>query len=177
MLVLAQGVATATPANKKAAANHFEHFLPANLTDCTLCHLPSANHAPESLEEFPHNAFGRELAALGKKSPLPERLQQVAKTDSDADGVSNLTEILLGGHPGDAQVKPASLTGLPEKEKAKSTVTVTRKEKRAYGFQGHSSRLGGRAPPPLPRHPPRHRCTAMAVTPPRPRARTWMGAS
>ncbi len=118
MLVLVHGVAWATPANKKAAANHFEHFLPAKLTDCTLCHLPSTNHAPESLEEFPHNAFGRELAALGKKSPLPERLQRVAKTDSDADGVPNLAEILLGGHPGDAKLKPATLDGLSEKEKA-----------------------------------------------------------
>ncbi len=121
MLVLAHGTAMATPANKKAAANHFEHFLPAKLTDCTLCHLPSSNHAPESLEEFPHNGFGKELAALGKKTPLPERLQQVANADSDADGVPNLAEILLGGHPGDAKVKPDSLAGLPEKEQALAT--------------------------------------------------------
>lgn len=107
----------ATPANKKAAANYFEHFLPATLTDCTLCHLPSTNHAPESLEEFPHNAFGKELAAIKKKS-LAERLKLVADKDSDADGVTNLAEILLGGHPGDAKVKPESLAQLDAKRDA-----------------------------------------------------------
>ncbi|MCB1275743.1 DUF1549 domain-containing protein, partial [Prosthecobacter sp.] len=109
--------AWATPANKKAAANYFDHFLPATLADCTLCHLPSTNHAPESLEEFPHNAFGKELAAIKKKS-LPERLKQIADKDSDADGVSNLVEILLGGHPGDAKVKPESLAQLDSKREA-----------------------------------------------------------
>jgi cytochrome c553 len=118
--VLAVGGAVsswATPANKKAAANYFDHFLPAALADCTLCHLPSTNHAPESLEEFPHNAFGKELAAIKKKS-LPERLKQLAGKDSDADGVANLTEILLGGHPGDAKVKPESLAQLDAKKDA-----------------------------------------------------------
>ena len=76
---------SANPANKKAAANYFEHFLPATLADCTLCHLPSTNHAPESLEEFPHNAFGKELAAIKKKS-LPERLKLVADKDSYEPG-------------------------------------------------------------------------------------------
>jgi len=113
-----QGVMWANPANKKALANHLEHFLPAKLTDCTLCHLPSANHAPESLEDFPHNAFGKALAAQGKKTPLPERLQQIAQADSDVDGTANLAEILLGGHPGDAKVKPASLAELPAKQQA-----------------------------------------------------------
>lgn len=107
----------ANPANKKAAANYFEHFLPATLADCTLCHLPSDNHAPESLEEFPHNAFGKELAAI-KKTSLPERLKQIADKDSDQDGVANLVEILLGGHPGDAKVKPPSLAQLETKQQA-----------------------------------------------------------
>ncbi|MCB1211932.1 MAG: DUF1549 domain-containing protein, partial [Verrucomicrobiales bacterium] len=101
------GALWATPANKKAAANYFEHFLPATLSDCTLCHLPSENHSPHSLEEFPHNAFGKELAAI-KKMSLPQRLELVAEKDSDHDGVANFTEILLGGHPGDAKVKPTS---------------------------------------------------------------------
>ncbi len=117
-LVIAHGAAVATPANKKAAANYFEHFLPANLTDCSLCHLPSSNHAPESLEEFPHNPFGKELAALGKHRPLAERLKLAIKADSDTDGVANLAEILLGGHPGDVKVKPESLAELTAKEQA-----------------------------------------------------------
>ncbi|MBV6498679.1 MAG: hypothetical protein CJBNEKGG_00907 [Prosthecobacter sp.] len=116
--MIPHGMTWATPANKKAAANHFEHFLPAKLADCSLCHLPSSNHAPESLEEFPHNAFGRELAALGRQTAFPERLQKAAQKDSDADGVPNLAEILLGGHPGDAKSKPGSLAELPAKEKA-----------------------------------------------------------
>lgn len=118
LIMAVQGVAWANPANKKALANHLEHFLPAKLTDCTLCHLPSANHAPENLEEFPHNAFGKALAALGKNTPVSERLRKIAQADSDADGMSNLTEILLGGHPGDANVKPASKEGLTAKEQA-----------------------------------------------------------
>ena len=123
--VLAVGGAaplSATPANKKAAANHLEHFLPTALADCTLCHLPSANHAPESLEDFPHNAFGKALAALGKK-PLPERLHQIAASDSDQDGIANLAEILLAGHPGDASVKPApsDMAQLATKQQALDT--------------------------------------------------------
>ena len=118
MLALGPGAVLATPANQKAAANHFEHFLPATLTKCDLCHLPSSNHAPESLEEFPHNAFGRELAGMGKKVALSDRLQQAGSRDSDGDGVANLAEILLGGHPGDARVKPDSLAQLGGREEA-----------------------------------------------------------
>ncbi len=117
LLIGGAALSWANPANKKAAANYFEHFLPATLADCTLCHLPSTNHAPESLEEFPHNAFGKELATIKKKS-LPERLKLVADKDSDADGVANLAEILLGGHPGDAKVKPESLAQLDAKKGA-----------------------------------------------------------
>ena len=118
MLLAAPGVAWATPANHKAVANHFEHFLPEALNQCSLCHLPSDNHAPESLEEFPHNPFGKALAALGKKTPLPERLQAAGDHDSDGDGVVNLAEILLGGHPGDAAVRPSSLADLAAREEA-----------------------------------------------------------
>lgn len=118
LLLVAPAAVLATPANHKAAANHFEHFLPEALNHCSLCHLPSDNHAPESLEEFPHNPFGKALAKLGKKTPLPERLQAVGKDDSDADGTANLAEILLGGHPGDAKVQPVSLAEQAAKEEA-----------------------------------------------------------
>jgi hypothetical protein len=49
---------------------------------------------------------------------VPERLKLVGDKDSDADGVANLTEILLGGHPGDAKVKPESLAQLGAKKDA-----------------------------------------------------------
>lgn len=116
VLWLLTGVAGATPANKKALANHFEHLLPEKLNDCTTCHRPSKIASPENLQEFPHNAFGDRLRALGEElrskhanAGLGVRLQLVAREDSDGDGVDNLTEILLGTNPGDAKLKPDSL--------------------------------------------------------------------
>src|SRR5687768_10428961 len=105
----------ATPANRAALGKHFDKFLPAHLNKCTTCHLPSDNKNPASLDEFPHNPFGarlrvvgRELSASGKKKDIPDRLPLVAEEDSDADGVDNLTELLLGHAPGNAQDKPSA---------------------------------------------------------------------
>ncbi len=50
----------------------------------------------------------KELAAHGKKKDIPARLALVANEDSDNDGVNNLTELLLGHAPGDANDKPTS---------------------------------------------------------------------
>ena len=50
--------------------------------------------------------LGKTLRAEGKKADIATRLKIVAKEDSDADGVSNETEILLGHNPGDAQNIP-----------------------------------------------------------------------
>ena len=110
----------ATPANKKALANHLDHFLVERLNDCTTCHLPSKNHAPESLDEFPHNAFGEALRKLGEDSPLPDRIDQAANQDADGDGVSNLTELLLGTFPGDKSDKPTEAQFAKAGEKADS---------------------------------------------------------
>jgi len=103
----------ATPANKMALARHYDRFLSRELNRCTTCHLPSDNKAPESLDEFPHNPFGRrlrmlgqELARAGAKKDLATRLTLIADEDSDSDGVLNQTELLLGHGPGDAQDKP-----------------------------------------------------------------------
>ena len=80
---------------------------------CTTCHLPSANKAPESLEEFPLNAFGdrlrllgKQLSTAGKPRDISTRLQIVAREDADADGVPNEAELLLGHGPGDSSDKP-----------------------------------------------------------------------
>jgi hypothetical protein len=99
--------ADATPANKAALQRHFGSFLGKDLDRCTTCHLPSANKSPESLDEFPHNDFGKRLRAVGKSKSISERLNLVAKEDSDGDGVSNEMEILLGHNPGDAKDAPA----------------------------------------------------------------------
>ncbi|HUS34763.1 MAG TPA: DUF1549 domain-containing protein, partial [Verrucomicrobiae bacterium] len=98
--------ASATPANKAALQRHFGPFLGKDLDRCTTCHLPSANKNPESLDEFPHNAFGKSIRALGKSKSIAERLTLLAKQDADNDGVSNETELLLGHNPGEAKDTP-----------------------------------------------------------------------
>lgn len=106
LLFLPAGAGMATPANKKALANHLDHFLAERLNDCTTCHLPSNNHSPHSLKEFPHNAFGDALRKLGEDASLPDRIDQIANQDADGDGVPNLTELLLGTFPGDKADNP-----------------------------------------------------------------------
>lgn len=114
----------ATPANKKAFANHFEHLLPAKLNECTTCHKPSSVESPHSLEEFPHNAFGDRLRRLGEElkakkaeTSIPARLVLVSREDADQDGTDNLTELLLGANPGDSENRPdaAALADAPIK--------------------------------------------------------------
>jgi hypothetical protein len=103
----------ATPANKSGLERHYDRFLAKRLAQCTTCHLPSENKAPESLEEFPHNDFGNRLRLVAKEFPksggkpdIAARLQRIAKEDSDDDGVPNEVEILLGHNPGDFKDKP-----------------------------------------------------------------------
>jgi hypothetical protein len=130
MTIIAWGVAPlalATPANRAAIARHFDRFLGKNLQTCSLCHLPSDKKEPESLEEFPHNAFGealrvagKQLKAEGKKREMAARLELVGGADSDGDGVDNLSEILLGHNPGDAKDRPSAeeLKGLAGRREA-----------------------------------------------------------
>src|SRR5262245_47775843 len=98
----------ATPANKAALVSHYDNFLSDSLARCTTCHLPSDRKNPQSLDEFPHNPFGRRLrilreewSAAGKSSKLSSRLDWIASEDSDGDGTANETELLLGHNPGD----------------------------------------------------------------------------
>ena len=104
----------ATPANKAAFVKYYGQYLPTNLNSCTTCHLPTKlDHPPESLDEFPHNDFGKCLRALGKQliaegksKDIPTRLQILAKEDADGDGIPNEAELLLGHGPGDSKDKP-----------------------------------------------------------------------
>ena len=127
-LTLAAGLwgvsAGATPANKAAMERYFGGYLSRELRACTTCHLPSNVKDPESLDDFPHNAFGAALAEAkvqlrreGKKHDLVARLALIASQDSDGDGVDNLTELLLGHNPGDPKDVPtaAELAQAPAK--------------------------------------------------------------
>jgi hypothetical protein len=114
ILLSATCVAVATPSNRAALDRHYDRFLAKELNRCTTCHLPSDNKNPESLDDFPHNAFGdrlrklgEELKAAGKAKDIATRLDAVAKEDADGDGVPNEVEILLGHNPGDDKDKPA----------------------------------------------------------------------
>ncbi len=106
---------SATPANKAALERHYDRFLARPLARCTTCHLPSPNKFPESLGEFPHNPFGdrlrrlgEELKSAGQRPDLSSRLTALAAEDTDADGVANEAELLLGHNPGDAHDQPTA---------------------------------------------------------------------
>src|SRR5438034_443004 len=125
---LAAFSAGATPANKAAFVKYYGQYLPTNLNSCTTCHLPAKlDHQPESLDEFPHNSFGKRLRALGqelrrqgKPKDIATRLALVAREDSDDDGVANEIELLLGRAPGDPKDRPTrqELAGLPQRQMA-----------------------------------------------------------
>ena len=131
--------AQATPANKAALERHYDRFLTKNLNRCSTCHLPSDKKSPETLEEFPHNPFGDRLRRVSaelatassqtnSKSPptdLGLRLTAIASEDSDGDGVSNETEILLGSAPGDAASKAGAWNFADTKEGKLLSETLT----------------------------------------------------
>jgi hypothetical protein len=114
VLLVPPALSSATQANRIAMERYYGRFLPKNLAACTTCHLPlAAGKSPDSLLDFPHNAFGRRLAAMGEqlrkrrlRADIPTRLRMVANEDSDGDGADNLTEILAGRSPGDKADAP-----------------------------------------------------------------------
>ena len=50
--------------------------------------------------------MGEELVDSGRDDSIVSRLTELADADSDQDGYANLTELLLGSHPGDDEVIP-----------------------------------------------------------------------
>src|SRR5438046_8669546 len=94
VLILAWTSASATPANKAALGKYYGQYLPTNLNSCTTCHLPSKlDHPPENLDEFPHNAFGKRLRALGQElqghatpNDTPRRQAMTGTEEADGDG-------------------------------------------------------------------------------------------
>src|SRR5688500_15136570 len=113
VFVLLLGVAAGargTPANRAGMERHFGEFLAKNLRTCSVCHLPSEKKDPETLEEFPHNAFGEAvrkagvaLRAEGQKRERGARLEIIGEADSDGDGVGDLAELWRGRNPGEAE--------------------------------------------------------------------------
>ncbi len=103
-----------TPANKRALERHLEGLLPKSLNNCATCHVGTSAHGAESLEDFPHNVFGNQLHALGSERDITERITTLMTEDSDADGISNRDELLLGTKPGNERNRPSSLDELPE---------------------------------------------------------------
>jgi hypothetical protein len=125
LCLFATGRVQAVPAHRVSLMKHYEKFLVRSLANCSTCHQPQrADLIPTSLTNFPHNAFGKRLMALGaelskqgKKIDLTLRLQKVAKEDTDGDGVANEDEILLGHSPGEPKDTPSpeELRKLPQK--------------------------------------------------------------
>ncbi len=125
LVVLGALDAFATPSHKAAMERHYDRFLAKNLNRCTPCHLPSAAKEPESLDDFPHNAFGDRLRVLGEEfekagrsKDIATRLASVAREDSDGDGFDNESELLAGANPGDAKDFPVAAQLADAKERA-----------------------------------------------------------
>ena len=119
--------AEARPAHLKALAEYYDRFLPSRLATCGSCHQVKPGVArPQSLEEAPHNAFGRALVESaqrlrgdGKRADLPSRLREIAGGDADGDGVANELELLAGTLPGErASTPPAALRPRLQKTRA-----------------------------------------------------------
>src|SRR5436190_1300088 len=94
-ILLAASPSQSTPANRIGMDRYFDRFLAKKLNACTTCHLPlAAAKSPDSLANFPHNAFGARLAVLGeelrkqhKRSDIVARLKITSSEDSDGDRV------------------------------------------------------------------------------------------
>ena len=110
ILLLSAGLLKATPANKAALEKYYGKFLSANLAKCSTCHVAKDVKEPESLDDLPHNPFGDRLRAVRKeigKKDIVQRLEAIAKEDTDKDGQQNHLELLLGTNPGDGAEKPS----------------------------------------------------------------------
>lgn len=106
-------IASATPANRQALLRYLGPFQSERLESCAVCHVRAKPDGAESLEEFPHNAFGDRLRVLDEETAgetevltLQDRLIRIAAEDADGDGVSNLRELLIGTFPGNRDDRP-----------------------------------------------------------------------
>lgn len=118
LLILCTSITTsanANPANRRAFARYFGSYLTENLNSCSTCHVRAHAEGAESLDDFPHNAFGTQLRVEadkllneGKETDIKLRLNRIAEQDADGDGFSNLQEILSGTHPGDKSKFPTA---------------------------------------------------------------------
>lgn len=129
--------AAATPANLRSLAEHFGPYLGRGLDQCGTCHL--TGHGPaDSLEHFPHNDFGKRLAAVretlrsaGRRADIGSRLRAIAAEDADGDGVANQIELLAGTRPGD----PASKPSPAQRAAAERRLAAWRAYDRAYRWR------------------------------------------
>lgn len=101
------------PANRRAFARYFGNYLSENLNSCSTCHVRAHADGAESLDDFPHNAFGNQLRIEADKlfekdrdASIEVRLKLLAEKDADGDGFSNLQEILVGTAPGNKKSVP-----------------------------------------------------------------------
>lgn len=117
--------AGATPANKSALLKFFGPHLPAELDTCATCHVRDEAHGAESLEDFPHNEFGRIIHQSEGK--IRDRLSRVMDLDSDGDGMSNRDELLLGLHPGQASAPGETIDPSKRDEKIEAFASWQRR--------------------------------------------------
>lgn len=113
LLFLGSNTLVANPVHRSAFEKHFGSLLASELQGCKLCHLGDGHDQPSSLDEFPHNPFGdhlrrigEDLSDSGEDDSIANRFENLADADSDQDGVTNLTELLLGSHPGNKESVP-----------------------------------------------------------------------
>ena len=88
----------ATPANRKAFEKYFGPLLSENQKSCVVCHVRDDPEGAESLEDFPHNPFGKSLAALDGK--IADRFDEVFAT---GDALDKILVGMLPSQPGGAQ--------------------------------------------------------------------------
>ena len=116
----------AVPAHQESLAKHYDGFLPKTVTQCAVCHdVPAGVEDPAALDEMPpHNAFGEQLMELGSQleseklpADIVRRLERLADSDADGDGLANELELLAGRSPGHAEpdLSPAELVSATAK--------------------------------------------------------------
>jgi Protein of unknown function (DUF1553)/Protein of unknown function (DUF1549) len=133
-IVLLCPAASAKPAHKQAIAKHFGPLLTEKLNACVLCHVPGKDDD----EEKPRNPFGgqletvrKELRDSGQPTDIVARFTAIADRDADADGATNLVEILTGHFPAGGKDRPTA----DEIRGADAKLTKYRKMLSAYPWK------------------------------------------